>query len=404
MTAPSVAAPRRPRVLLVGPMPNAGTPIGGTQVSFAELVRECRASGQLETEVLDTSRPFYGLSPARRALVDARTLVSVVLGIAWRARDADVILFNASSGAVMRVGPLIWAAARLRRTPLAVRIFGGCFDLFHEEAPAWSRALVERTVLDAPLVLLQTNGLCAEFGAHPSVRWLPTTRRMPAEVAPPRAQCRRFLFLSQLRPEKGIAEALSASDRLPVGATLSVFGPPMPGTDAALFARHPRARYEGVAAPEDVQSILAAHDALVFPTYHVGEGLPGVVVEALQQGRPVIASTWRALPELVEHEVSGLLVAPRSVDALSAAMNRLAGDDALFANLCGGALARGREFASAPWHARLESWLVALARGEHVAHYDTNASTCLPPAQPRAETPAPPGLAPHERHFENKVA
>lgn len=396
---------RRPRILLVGPMPLPGTPIGGTQVSFAELVRQCRASGRLDVEVLDTSRTFYGLSSVKRALIDAHALISVVFGIARRARDFDAIVFNASSGAVMRAGPLVWAAARWRRTPLAVRVFGGCFDNFHAAAAPWTRAVVDHTVLASPLVLLQTNALCSAFDSHDSVRWFPTTRPIPDRVAPPATKCRRFLFLSQLRPEKGIAEALAASDRLPDGASLSVFGPPMPDTDHALFARHPRARYEGAVARESVVDVIAAHDALVFPTYHSGEGLPGVVIEALQCGRPVISSTWRALPEVVEHEASGLLVAPRSVDELSDAMNRLASDDALFARLCRGAELRGRAFVCEPWHARLETWLTALARGEHIPHYDTNAATCLPPnamlhAQPSLVRPH----AAHESFAADKVA
>jgi glycosyltransferase involved in cell wall biosynthesis len=137
----------------------------------------------------------------------------------------------------------------------------------------------------------------------------------------------------------------------------------MAGTDLSAFENHPRAQYGGVVARESVHALIARHDALVFPSYHVGEGLPGVVVEALQCGRPVIASTWRALPEIVEHERSGLLVAPMSVDALARAMSRLNRDGALYARVCRGALSRGREYVAAPWHEKLEGWLADLAAG-----------------------------------------
>jgi glycosyltransferase involved in cell wall biosynthesis len=104
--------------------------------------------------------------------------------------------------------------------------------------------------------------------------------------------------------------------------------------------------------------VLAEHDALVFPSTYEGEGLPGIVVEALQAGLPVIATRWRALPELVSNEQSGLLVPPRSPIALAAAMARLTLDDALFAELRVGAAERGRELDASNWQRRLEGWLL----------------------------------------------
>jgi glycosyltransferase involved in cell wall biosynthesis len=54
-----------------------------------------------------------------------------------------------------------------------------------------------------------------------------------------------------------------------------------------------------------------------------------VVVEAMYQGIPVIASNIGGLPELVEHEHNGLLVPPGDGQALAGAMKRLWEDPAL---------------------------------------------------------------------------
>ena len=53
------------------------------------------------------------------------------------------------------------------------------------------------------------------------------------------------------------------------------------------------------------------------------EGLPNVVLEAMAEGVPVIASRHAGIPEAVEHEVSGLLVPPGDPEALAAALRRL---------------------------------------------------------------------------------
>ena len=52
-------------------------------------------------------------------------------------------------------------------------------------------------------------------------------------------------------------------------------------------------------------------------------------------GTPVIASAVSGIPELVEHEVNGLLVAPEDAEALADSLLRLHDDPALAATLAG---------------------------------------------------------------------
>ena len=63
------------------------------------------------------------------------------------------------------------------------------------------------------------------------------------------------------------------------------------------------------------------------------DGIPNVLVEAMAAGTPVVASAVSGIPELVEHEVNGLLVAPEDPEALADALLRLHGDPALATRL-----------------------------------------------------------------------
>ena len=63
------------------------------------------------------------------------------------------------------------------------------------------------------------------------------------------------------------------------------------------------------------------------------DGIPNVLVEAMAAGTPVVASAVSGIPELVEHEVSGLLVDPDDPEALADALQRLHGDPALAGGL-----------------------------------------------------------------------
>jgi glycosyltransferase involved in cell wall biosynthesis len=351
---------RPPRLLLVGPLPGGGDAIGGAKMLFRELVRGLESDRSLEVDVIDTARAVSGRGGVSRALLDAFGLACALLAILCRGWRADVLMFNASAGGALRAGPLVWLCARLVRLPLAVRHFGGNYDLAFERAPRWRRWLASRTVLRAPLVFFETRALCARFGPIARPRWLPNTRDL--EGQPRVGPCRRFLFLAQLRAEKGLHEALEASDRLPEGCELVFHGPLIGDVDAGLFAAHQRARYGGALDPDRIAGVLQGCDALVFPSWYEGEGMPGVAIEAMQCGLPVIASRWRAIPELVEHERDGLLVEPRDARGLAEAMLRLASDDALHARLSRNALAKGAGLRSGAWNAEVRERLLELCR------------------------------------------
>jgi glycosyltransferase involved in cell wall biosynthesis len=55
---------------------------------------------------------------------------------------------------------------------------------------------------------------------------------------------------------------------------------------------------------------------LILPTYHVGEGYPGIIIEAFSIGMPVISTYWNSIPELISHNKNGLLVPIKDLDSL----------------------------------------------------------------------------------------
>jgi len=356
----------RPRVLLVGPLPNEGDVIGGTKVSFAGLVEGLRSRGRVDVEVHDTTRVRRGRGPLRRRLDDALGLASLLLRLLSPHRRPQVVMFNTSSGGALLSTGLVRAACGVWGARLVVRVFGGDLDTFLERAPAPLRRLAQASLYGADLLLLQTRALCSRFSFRARVGWLPTSRdHRPAGERGPKS-ARRFLFVGQLRPEKGAREAALAARQLPPEASLTIHGPAMPGFDPASLEGSQQVVYGGPIEPELVPGVLADHDVLLFPSYHAGEGMPGILIEALQAGLPVICTRWRALPEVIGHGEQGLLIEPRDVHSLASAMQRVCEDDALFQRLREGALRRGELFRSDLWLERLESWFEELATSGNV--------------------------------------
>jgi glycosyltransferase involved in cell wall biosynthesis len=86
---------------------------------------------------------------------------------------------------------------------------------------------------------------------------------------------------------------------------------------------------------------LAGATIFVLPSY--AEGMPMALLEAMSWGLPVIASRVGGIPQLVEHEVTGLLIEPGDIDGLAAACQRLLDSPALQERLGRAARARVEE-------------------------------------------------------------
>ena len=77
----------------------------------------------------------------------------------------------------------------------------------------------------------------------------------------------------------------------------------------------------------DIPDVLASCDIAVLPSK--AEGLPNAVLEYMAAGLPTIASRVGGNPELVEDGITGLLVPPQDIEALSDALLRLMRDPEL---------------------------------------------------------------------------
>jgi len=88
----------------------------------------------------------------------------------------------------------------------------------------------------------------------------------------------------------------------------------------------------------DVPEVLAACDIFTLPS--IQEGFPMVILEALAAGKAVVASEVGAIPDVIRHGATGVLVPPGDVDALADALCLLIEEEGARQRLGH----RGREF------------------------------------------------------------
>ena len=163
-------------------------------------------------------------------------------------------------------------------------------------------------------------------------------------------------MISWLRPEKAHDVALAAVAELltslPELRLLVVGDGPLRGeVTRAAAALGDRALVTGYRA--DVMALLDAADVLLHPSRR--DALPTTIIEAMAASTPVVATRVGGIPEIVEDDVSGVLVpAPPVASELAGALGALLRDPPRRRRLAAAAHARfEQEFTARRWAARM---------------------------------------------------
>ena len=211
-------------------------------------------------------------------------------------------------------------------------------DLFLPISDHWRRRLVE---IGAP----SDRTVVHRMGVD--------VRRFTYRASRPRAAGEPLALLSvaRLTEKKGLEYAIRAVARLrgegvAVRHTIVGEGPLRPALErlVADLGIGDAVRLLGALDGSAVAEHMARAHALVAPSVTAAdgnqEGLPVVLMEALASGLPAVSTRHTGIPELVEHDVTGLLTDERDVDGLTRELRRLADDPALGARLAAAGRAR----------------------------------------------------------------
>jgi glycosyltransferase involved in cell wall biosynthesis len=140
----------------------------------------------------------------------------------------------------------------------------------------------------------------------------------------------RLFMAARLLTTKGVVEYVEAA-RIVKGLYPNVefllAGDPDPDNPASISAQLLESwKSEGVVTVlgfrSDITSLMAGSNVVVLPSYY-GEGLPKVLIEAAATGCAVITTDMPGCRDAIEPNVTGLLVPPKDIRALSSAMLQL---------------------------------------------------------------------------------
>lgn len=264
-----------------------------------------------------STQHYYTLTCAKKNLLrDGRPCPGPEPAACWRCARAH---YGTAKGAVTLAGTALGARLERRRASTQISV-------------STATALGNRLPVDEHDSVVIPNCLSA-------LEPLTAEHRALLEAFP---EGQPFLYVGDFREVKGVDVLLEAYAASEVDRPLVLIGKRWPESPST----YPRGvvTFENWPNPA-VRAAMARARALVVPSVWV-EPFGIVAIEAMSAGAPVIASATGGLVDIVDHDVTGLLVEPASPAALATAMQRLDADDEL-RNAMGGAGLRAAERYSA---------------------------------------------------------
>jgi glycosyltransferase involved in cell wall biosynthesis len=295
------------------PKPHANK-VGGARVSFQQLAAYLEQQNY-PYQLIET-QPYTG--GWKKLLNPIQLLQQFLLYIG----QVEVVWLNVSQGGTRLLAPLLYLLAKLFGRKFVFRPFGSSLQDDYQAYGSWQKYWFQKTALQADLLFLQTHSSIGFFTPlAKNIKHLPTSRPRPTLAENRPSFQRKFVFLGHLKASKGIDEILAAAHQLDDLYQVHLYGPIMEKQYEYLRSEgHPN--YKGILKQEQLMDCLNGYDVLLLPTYFSGEGYPGAVIEAYSLGLPVITTRWRALPEIVKDGETGILIEPKNVSQLVAAIQQ----------------------------------------------------------------------------------
>ena len=294
------------KILLFGPKFNKNEPsnVGGIIVLFEDLLMQLEKEN-INFEVIDTNKENYSNKIIAFFYIYLKFLINV--------KKIDNISIHGTAKDYLFLAPFIIFISKIFNKKISTRKFAGNFHSIFNNYNLIFKILIKYVLKNSDTNFFETKELVSYFSEHnKNTYWFPNVRDITQKNLNEKIYSKKFVFISSVKKTKGINEIINAFKELPLDFTIDIFGP-IQDKDITKekIEISSNIKYHGAIESKYVIDTLENYDILILPTYHEGEGYPGIIIEAFALGMPVITTNWNAIPEIVNHNINGLIIEPK---------------------------------------------------------------------------------------------
>ena len=295
------------KILYLGPRLGKHNKLGGVVVLFEEIISYSKIK-KINHLVIDTnlnnySNKFFGL-------------VNVFINFFLKFNKVTHISLHGTARDFIYLAPILISISKIFKKKISLRKFAGSFHEIYINSNFLKKKIIRFVLNNSDYLFFETNFLVDKFKSfNPNTFWWPNSRSKTNSLVSESFN-KKFVFISQVKKTKGVYELIDAASRLDNSFVFDIYGPIFDDEIKLKISETTNINYKGILNPQNVINTLMIYDVLILPTYHEGEGYPGIILEAFSLGLPVISTNWNSIPEIVKHNENGLLVPIKDVDSL----------------------------------------------------------------------------------------
>lgn len=340
-------------ILVLGPLPAKNGKLGGVVVLFSLFLNELE-SRRIPYVLIDINMQNYS-----NRLVG---MLSVIFQFFREIPNATHISFHGTASAYFYLAPIVVKVSRMLRKPVSLRKFAGDFDDIYLSLGFIKKHLVKSALSCSSFNFFETKYLVKYFNRfNDNTFWFPNVRK-PTNIKNiyNKKYKKKFIFVGHVSQTKGMDEILGAAGGLDDSYCFNVVGAAVDDKYCNYeWSQHKNVQYYGQLSAQEASAMIASCDVLLLPSYR--EGYPGVIIEALQAGVPVIATNLKGISEIITDGIEGFLVPKADTTALINAIQKVSQDN--YKELSDNAYKRGLDFSS---EEVMNRYLLTIGMNEYV--------------------------------------
>lgn len=328
---------KNPLCVMVGPAPEA-------QGGMASVIQVYAESGLFSNGQVRLLPSFSDGSKLHKLITATKALCSYA-SLLIRGKGEVLHVHVASDASFWRKAMFIWLAVLWRRK-IIFHLHSGGFIRFIEALPAWKRCCALATIRHSDQLLCLSTPAATwlrqiaplvplRFWPNPIPAYLfesTNTETQAAQRAP------LLLYLGALLPAKGVAELLQAFSTLfaknpDARLIMAGNGPALAQlqAQAVTLGVSEQVSFPGWIGPDEKNAWLRSARVLALASHT--EAQPMVLLEAMACGAAVVSTSVGGIPDLIKHEVHGLLAPAHDAAAFATQLLRAWEDAALHQRL-----------------------------------------------------------------------